>query len=61
MKQTVKYENKKVLVMGLAKSGKAAARLLRKLGAHVVINDRQPLPDNLDAKEMIAEDRKSVV
>ena len=61
MKQTVKYENKKVLVMGLAKSGKAAARLLRKLGAHVVINDRQPLPDNLDAKEMIAEGFEVVV
>ena len=45
MKKIVKYKNKKVLVVGLAKSGKAAARLLRKLGAHVVINDRQPLPE----------------
>ena len=27
MKKTIKYENKKVLVIGLAKSGKAAARL----------------------------------
>ena len=47
MKKTIKYENKKVLVMGLAKSGKAAARLLRELGAQVVINDRAPLEENL--------------
>ena len=57
MKKIVKYKNKKVLVMGLAKSGKA----LRKLGAHVVINDRQPLPENSDAKEMVAEGFEVVV
>lgn len=61
MKKIVKYKNKKVLVMGLAKSGKAAARLLRKLGAHVVINYRQPLPENSDAKEMVAEGFEVVV
>lgn len=55
MKKTIKYENKKVLVMGLAKSGKAAARLLRELGAQVVINDRAPLEENLEAAEMMKE------
>ena len=55
MKKTIKYENKKVLVMGLAKSGKAAARLLRELGAHVIINDRAPLEENLEAVEMMNE------
>ncbi|MEE0880770.1 MAG: UDP-N-acetylmuramoyl-L-alanine--D-glutamate ligase, partial [Turicibacter sp.] len=55
MKKTIKYENKKVLVMGLAKSGKAAARLLRELGAQVVINDRAPLEENLEAVEMMNE------
>ena len=33
MKKSIRYENKKVLVLGLAKSGKAAARLLRQLNA----------------------------
>jgi len=55
VKKTTRYENKKVLVLGLAKSGKAAARMLRKLGAAVVINDQGPLEVNLDAKEMVAE------
>ena len=55
MKKTIKYENKKVLVIGLAKSGKAAARLLRELKANVVINDRNSLEDNPDAVEMMAE------
>ncbi|MEO3112475.1 Mur ligase family protein, partial [Turicibacter sanguinis] len=49
------YVNKRVLVMGLAKSGKAAARMLKELNAEVVINDRTPLSENEDAKEMVAE------
>ena len=55
MKKTKRYENKKVLVMGLAKSGKAAARMLRQLNADVVINDQTPLDVNEDAKEMMTE------
>ena len=55
MKKTTRYENKKVLVMGLAKSGKAAARMLRQLNADVVINDQTPLEVNADAKEMLSE------
>lgn len=34
MKKIETFENKKVLVLGLAKSGEAAARLLEKLGAY---------------------------
>lgn len=49
------YVNKRVLVMGLAKSGKAAARMLKELQAEVVINDRTPLIENEDANEMISE------
>ena len=32
MKSVTQFENKKVLVLGLAKSGEAAARLLAKMG-----------------------------
>lgn len=37
MKSVTQFENKKVLVLGLAKSGEAAARLLAKLGAIVTV------------------------
>ncbi|TXC92052.1 UDP-N-acetylmuramoyl-L-alanine--D-glutamate ligase [Metabacillus litoralis] len=39
MKKTNEYIHKNVLVIGLAKSGLAAAKLLHKLGANVVVND----------------------
>ena len=39
MKRIDQFENKKVLVLGLAKSGESAARLLDKLGAIVTVND----------------------
>lgn len=39
MKKIHDYQNKKVLVLGLAKSGLRAAKLLHKLGAHVTVND----------------------
>lgn len=41
--------------MGLARSGIAAARILRELGANVVINDGRAELDNEDAKIMTAE------
>ena len=53
MKKTDKYQNKSVLVMGLAKSGMVAAKLLKELGAHVVINDGRALDGNEDAHAMI--------
>ena len=42
MKAIKDFENKKVLVLGLARSGEAAARLLSKLGAIVTVNDGKP-------------------
>ena len=38
----MRFEGKKVLVLGLAKSGLAAAELLYSLGAEVVVNDSSP-------------------
>ena len=46
MKSVTQFENKKVLVLGLAKSGEAAARLLAKLGAIVTVNDGKPFEEN---------------
>ncbi len=37
----MKYQGKKVLVLGLARSGAAVARLLRKNGAQVTVNDQK--------------------
>ncbi|MGN0794080.1 MAG: UDP-N-acetylmuramoyl-L-alanine--D-glutamate ligase [Aristaeellaceae bacterium] len=39
MRNTRKYRDRKVLVVGMARSGVAAARLLHKAGARVIIND----------------------
>mgnify|MGYP001139369374 FL=1 len=39
------YEGKKVLVVGMAKSGISAAKLLKKLGAETAIYDRRPAED----------------
>jgi len=55
MLKTTKYQGKNILVMGLARSGMAAARILKELGAHVVINDGRAYEDNDDAKVMEAE------
>ena len=42
MEKRYGFEGKKVLVLGLAKSGLAAAELLHSLGAEVVVNDSSP-------------------
>lgn len=39
------FNGKHVLVLGLARSGAAVARLLHKQGAHVVVNDQKPLAE----------------
>ncbi|KRN97557.1 UDP-N-acetylmuramoyl-L-alanyl-D-glutamate synthetase [Levilactobacillus paucivorans] len=52
MKQIKRYEGKKVLVLGLAKSGTNAAKLLKRLGAEVTVSDVQPLDQNKDAQEL---------
>jgi len=54
MKQITTYAGKKVLVLGLAKSGTNAAKLLKRLGATVTVSDVQPLAENQDAQELKA-------
>ena len=55
MKSVTQFENKKVLVLGLAKSGEAAARLLAKLGAIVTVNDGKPFEENPSAQALLEE------
>ena len=45
-------ENKNVLVVGLAKSGYEAAKLLAKLGANVKVNDGKDLSQDAHAKDL---------
>lgn len=49
MKNVIQFKGKKVLILGLAKSGYAAARLLHSIGAKVVVNDASPLENNKEA------------
>ena len=53
MKQIETYRHKKILVLGLAKSGVTAAALLHKLGAFVTVNDKKPLSENPEAQGLI--------
>ena len=53
MKEITDYQNKKVIVLGLAKSGVHAALLLHKLGALVTVNDIKPLSENPSAQELV--------
>lgn len=53
MKQIEQYENEKVLVLGLAKSGFSAAKLLNDLGALVTVNDGKPFEENPEAQELL--------
>ena len=46
------YQNKNVLVLGLAKSGFYAAKLLNELGARVTVNDAKDLSQDVRAKEL---------
>lgn len=55
MKTITQFENKKVLVLGLAKSGEAAARLLAQLGAIVTVNDGKPFEENPAAQSLLEE------
>lgn len=47
-------QHKKVLVLGLAKSGVAAAELLHQLGAFVTVNDAKPFDANPEAQSLLA-------
>jgi len=42
---TVNFNNKRVTVVGMARSGIAAARALDALGARVTLTDKKPLAD----------------
>lgn len=53
MKQIKQYENEKVLVLGLAKSGFSAAKLLNDLGALVTVNDGKPFEENPEAQGLL--------
>ncbi|MDN6625979.1 MAG: UDP-N-acetylmuramoyl-L-alanine--D-glutamate ligase [Pisciglobus halotolerans] len=53
MKYIEKYKNKKVLVLGLARSGVSAAQLLHKLGALVTVNDYKVFEDNPEAQQLL--------
>ncbi|SDN25051.1 UDP-N-acetylmuramoyl-L-alanine--D-glutamate ligase [Alkalicoccus daliensis] len=52
MKESSRWTNKKVLVLGLAKSGTEAAKLLLQLGAQVTVNDQTPWEENEQAKDL---------
>lgn len=49
MKKVSTYQGKKVLVLGLAKSGFETAKLLHQLGAEITVNDGKDLSGNEDA------------
>lgn len=53
MKKVKRYENIKVLVLGLALSGVNAAKLLHSLGALVTVNDYKSFNENSEAQELL--------
>lgn len=52
MKENSKFSNKKVLILGLGKSGFAVSKLLLKFGADITLNDSADLSKNEHAKEL---------
>ncbi|PKR78538.1 UDP-N-acetylmuramoyl-L-alanine--D-glutamate ligase [Halalkalibacillus sediminis] len=54
MKNLKNFPYKRVLVLGLAKSGQAAAELLYDSGVDLVVNDRLPLKENAVAQQLSA-------
>lgn len=60
MKKISNFKNKKVLVLGLAKSGESAARVLKALGAIVTVNDGKPFDENPAAQSLLAEGIKVI-
>lgn len=52
MKKICEYLHKKVLVIGLAKSGLAAAKLLKQLGANVTVNDLKASDKDAAVREL---------
>ncbi len=60
MKEINVYRHKKILVLGLAKSGVSAASLLNELGAFVTVNDNKPLAENPEAMGLLEQGIKVV-
>lgn len=54
MKQLPIVYHKKILVLGLAKSGTAAAEILHDLGAFVTVNDAKPFDENENAQYLLS-------
>ncbi|MEH7234865.1 UDP-N-acetylmuramoyl-L-alanine--D-glutamate ligase [Bacillus sp. JJ1562] len=52
MKNTMKFTNKHILILGLAKSGFAAAKVLHELGARLTVNDQMSFEENEAAQEI---------
>lgn len=53
MRDYTALQHKKVLVLGLAKSGVAAAEILHELGAFVTVNDSKPFDESPDAQGLL--------
>lgn len=53
--------NKKILVLGLAKTGVSVVKHLQALGAIVTVNDFKPLDENKEAQSLIDENNARVV
>jgi UDP-N-acetylmuramoylalanine--D-glutamate ligase len=60
LKQIETYHHKKILVLGLAKSGVEAAALLHRLGAFVTVNDKKPLSENPEAQGLLEQGIKVI-
>ncbi|MBS4207712.1 UDP-N-acetylmuramoyl-L-alanine--D-glutamate ligase [Bacillus sp. FJAT-50079] len=60
MKTISDYKHKKILVLGLAKSGVVAASLLHQLGAFVTVNDYKPFEENPDAQGLLEQGIKVI-
>jgi UDP-N-acetylmuramoylalanine--D-glutamate ligase len=60
VKQIKTYRHKKILVLGLAKSGVEAAHVLHQLGAFVTVNDKRPLSDNPEAQGLLEQGIKVI-
>ena len=53
MKDLTVFYQKKILVLGLAKSGFTAASVLHRLGAFVTVNDSKPFEENPEAEVLL--------
>ena len=60
MKKITKFKDKKILVLGLARSGMAAALVLNELGAIVTVNDGKPFEENKEAQVLLEEGIKVI-